>query len=847
MKLIGLRRSWCVVGIGLLPMISGCAESFRARSPEELRQQVADSKKTLVPPPGPELQPKATGMDRAWQWHMLRMRDEHGKIDPGVFARAVVEREALVAATAAEIADRGFGQRDGGLSRTRWVSRGPENVGGRTRCLSIDPRNTNIMIAGAVGGGIWRSVNGGTTWANVNDYMESIAICCIARDPSNPDVLYAGTGEGVFNGDAIGGYGIYKSTNNGVTWSLLPATAGWDTVNRIAVCPTNPNFLLASKRYGGIQRSNDGGNTWTNPLWAQGSFFVAFDPVDGRKAVATIIDYDFGRGDWVHRALWSGNYGGTWFVSTGPLSAVYGFGSRLELAIAPSSPSTVYAANGADGKIYRSTDGGRSYTVRTTSGSTGSSWYTCPIWVSPTDPNFVVAGGGAIVKSTDGGVNLTQISDGYILTEQPHPDIQFFTSDPGYNGTSNKKFWVTSDGAMAFTPDITVATTSGGGGNNWSSKYRTYRTTQFYGAVGHGPSGRIVGGTQDNGTLVLDVGSDDARLPYGGDGGFCAIDPTDNRYIYGEYINLIVHRSTNGGFSSGNITNGLADAGNAANFIAPIVLDQRNPNVLYGGGRSLWRTRNAKAGTPTWSAVKPAGTDNISAIAVSYTNNAVVWVGQNNGEVYRTTNGTNNTPTWLTVDDNTGANPFPNRFVTRIYIDPANEQTVFVSLGGWAQDNLWKTTNSGATWTALGATGPRKLPQIPIYSIARHPQRPEYLYVSTEMGVYASSDGGLNWSASNEGPANTRVDEINFLTGGSTVLLAATHGRGLWTADIRLCDADFNGDGFLDGFDYDDFIACFESASSCPPEKSADYNGDDFVDGFDYDDFVAAFEAGCSS
>lgn len=843
MKRIGSPWLWCATSALSVALVSGCAD--HARSPEELRRQVAASKAELVPPPGPTLQPKATGMDRAWQWHQLRMRDENGVILPGVFAQAVVQREALVAASTGQ-PNGDLSARDGGLSRARWVSRGPDNVGGRTRCVSIDPRNSSRMIAGAVGGGLWRSNDTGVTWQLVDDYMASIAICCLARDPANPDVLYAGTGEGFFNGDAIGGYGIYKSTNNGLNWTLLPATAGWDTVNRITVCPTNSNFLLAAKRYGGIMRSMDGGNTWSNPLWAQGSFYVAYDPVDGRKAVATIIDYDFSRGDWVHRALWSGNYGGSWFASTGPLSGVFGFGSRLELAYAPSSPSIVYAASAGDGKIYRSTDGGRTYAARTTSGSTGSSWYTCPIWVSPTDPDLVLAGGYHIMKSTDGGVTLNQISDGYILTEQPHPDIQSFASDPGYNGTTNKKFWVTSDGALAFTPDITIASASGGGNNNWSSKYRSYRTTQFYGAVGHGPSGRIVGGTQDNGTLVIDPSSDDARLPYGGDGGFCAIDHTDPQYIYGEYINLIVHRSTNGGFSSGNITNGLADAGVAANFIAPIVLDPRNPNVLYGGGRSLWRSRNVKAGTPTWSSVKPAGTDNISAIAIAPSNNAVVWVGQNNGEVYRTTSATQSVPVWNTVDNNAASNPFPNRYVTRILIDPADEQTVYVALGGWSPDNLWKTTNSGATWTGLSGTGNRRLPSIPIYGLARHPQRADFLYVSTEMGVYASSDGGQTWSASNEGPANTRVDEINFLTGGSTILLAATHGRGMWTADIRLCDADFNGDGFLDGFDYDEFVACFESGGiDCPPGRNADFNADGFVDGFDYDEFVGAFETGC--
>lgn len=843
MEQSGRRWLWCAVGALAVSVSAGCVE--HARSPEEMRQLVSgpgsgrDARESL------RVGPKTTGAQDAWAWHQMRMRDENGVILPGVFERAVEQRDALVAASA-DAPEEEFSRRDGGLSRALWASRGPDNVGGRTRCLSIDPRSSSRMIAGAMGGGFWRSNDSGATWQLIDDYMASIAICCLARDPANPDVLYAGTGEGYVNGDAIGGYGIYKSTNNGVSWTLLPATAGWYSVNRISVCPTNSSFLLAACRPGGIRRSIDGGATWATAKFAQGAFCVEYDPNDGRRAVASVLDYDNARGTWYSRVMWSGNYGGTWFNTTGPLAAVDRFDSRLELAFARSSPGTVYAANSIDGKVYRSTDSGRSYVARTMTGAIDANGNCTAIWVSPTDPDLVITGGGHIMKSTDGGLTLSPISDGYILTEQPHPDIQSFVADPGYNGTTNKKFWVTSDGAMAFTPDITAATTTSGGINNWSSKYRTYRTTQFYSAVGHGPTGRIVGGSQDNGTLVLDSSSDNARLTFGGDGGYCAIDHTDPRYIYGEFIYLAVHRSTNGGFGSAYITNGLADAGVAANFIAPILLDPSNPNVLYGGGRSLWRTRNAKTGgSPAWSSVKPAGTDNISAIAVAPTNSAVIWVGQNNGEVYRTTTGTQSAPAWISVDNNAGTSPLPNRFVTRILIDPTDERTVYLSLGGWSPDNLWKTTDAGATWMQLSGTGERRLPSLPIYGIARHPQRAEYLYVGTELGVYASGDGGRTWSASNEGPANTRVEDVNFLTGGSTVLLAATYGRGLWTADIRLCNADFNGDGFLDGFDYDDFIACFELPLDCPPGKTADYNGDGFVDGFDYEDFVTAFDAGC--
>src|SRR5262249_10608464 len=200
-------------------------------------------------------------------------------------------------------------------------------------------------------------------------------------------------GEGFFNSDAIGGAGIYKSTDAGETWTLVPSTSGFDNVCRIAVHPTNPSIILVSKRYGGILRSIDGGNSWSTRYSAQGSFFVAFDPTDGSKAIASVIDYDSVLSTWFHRAMWSSDAGQTWNISTGGLSRVDGFSSRIELAYARSNTSIVYANCAMGGVVWRSADGGHSYVQQTTTGSCGSSWYACPIWVDPTNPATVVVGG----------------------------------------------------------------------------------------------------------------------------------------------------------------------------------------------------------------------------------------------------------------------------------------------------------------------------------------------------------------------------------------------------------------------------------------------------------------------
>lgn len=719
--------------------------------------------------------PKASGPDRAYQWRRLARLDEHGEIRPGSFQRALAQREAMIAHQAQVTL--GSAPRNAGINALSWRERGPQNIGGRTRSLVIHPTQTNRMWAGAVSGGIWYSEDGGYQWRPVNDTMKNLAIGSMAIAPSDPNIMYAGTGEGVFNGDAIGGVGIFKSTDGGATWNFLTSTTGWDTVVSIAVHPTNPNIVLVGKRYGGILRTINGGASFATVYGAQGGYDVNFNPSNGSQCVASVIDYNFTTGEWFHRALWSGSTGSSWTTAPG-LDYRNDFGWRISLEYARSSPNIVYGSCG-DGKIYKSTDGGKNYTMATASGSTQNSWYCGLLWVDPTNPNVLVTGGGNVVRSTDGGVTIQDISGGYINTIDPHPDIQFAVADPGFNGGSNRRVYITTDGSTYRTDDIYAAT----GGDGWARLDNTYRTTQFYGAAGNGTTGRIYGGTQDNGSLLLDPASDLATVPFGGDGGFCAIDTADHNYIYGEYITLQIHRSTNGGASAGYITSGLTDAGTNANFIAPFILDPNTNTRMLAGGRSLWRSNNVKNTTPTWAAIKPAGDDNISAIAVAKGNSSIVWVAQNNGKIFKTTNGLVTNPTWTTIDDNASANPLPNRYVTRLVIDPANPSIVYAALGGFSTDNLWRTTDGGLTWTDITGSGATGLPDAPIRGVARHPTKAGWLYVGTEIGIFASTDDGATWSTSNDGPANVSVDEVVFMSN-STTLLAATHGRGLFTANI---------------------------------------------------------------
>ncbi len=786
---------------------------------------------------GPIKLERATNPDEAMRWRRLHWVDEDGRIPEDGLRRAIEQRNATFEHAIASL-PRSRSQSMG----SGWVERGPYNVGGRTRSLIVHPNDPNRIWAGAVSGGIWYSDDAGASWSPADDWLPNLAICCLTLDPADPTVLYAGTGEGFFNGDAIGGAGIYKSTDDGETWSQLPSTADWDNVNRIAVSPDDSNVLLAAKRYGGIQRSTDGGVTWTNPQWAQGSFYVAFHPTDGSKAIAHLIDWDWDLARWYHHVVYSADGGVTWHGAAG-LAYVPGFGSRIELTYAPSQPNIVYASVATDGgKIWRSTDGGHSYTLRTISGQSGVSWYANPIWVDPADPDVLVTGGFNFYRSTDGGATLQQISSGYIMTQQPHVDNHFIVEDPGYDGLTNRRVYVCTDGGVWRTDDIYTASTNSG----WEPIDAGYRTVQYYGAAGDGPSDLIVGGTQDNGTLRIAPGSTTANLTFGGDGGFCAVDWTDPDYVYGEYINLRIHRSTDGGLSASYLFDGIADAGERANFIAPFILDPNDPNTLLAGGESLWRSTNVKATQPDWTAIRGPGSAYISAIAVAVGDSDIIWVGQNDGGVSRTSTGTAANPTWWPVDDNGAADPLPDRYVTRVVIDPDDADTVYVSFGGFSGENLWKTIDGGQSWTDITGSGAAGLPDAPIRGVARHPhpRRADWLYVGTEVGVFTSTDSGQTWSTNNDGPALVSVDELVFMHD-STTLLAATHGRGIFTLETgNPLSFDFDDDGDIDGDDYLAFDSCFTGEGGGPVGidcQAGDGDGDGDVDCDDWSGFELAW------
>lgn len=715
--------------------------------------------------------PERSAVTAVRQRHFARLSAD-GTMPEGALLRAKQQRDALLDSQGAGIA----------LSPGDWSYFGPGNIGGRIRSILIHPTNPSTIWLGSVGGGIWKSTDGGASWRAIDDFLPALGIGCMALDPTNPSRLLAGTGEGFFetvegssNTAALRGAGIYSSVDGGETWQVLASTLTPDfyLVTRLHIDPVDPATIVASTSTG-LHRSTDGGATWSRP-WSGWAYDVKANPNNRLELVAGVHD---GPG-----VLWSGDGGQTWTAATG----IGGF-HRCELAWAKSANGTVFAgASNSSGRIlvYRSTDFGHTWS-RMTSGSGISTYeaYNSTLWVDPTNASRLVLGGVYVYRSTDSGVTLTRVFNNM------HPDFHTVVSHPGYNGSSNRRVYFGHDGGISTTSDVL--------GSSYSDLNNGLGITQFYGVAVNDASGVILAGAQDNGTLRYTGNPNAWSDRIGGDGIFCASDPTDPNYFYGGYYYSRIFRSSDGGASFSDISNGITDRDSAtnSNFIAYFTLDPNNPNRMLACARRLWRSNSVK-GTPGWTIIKPPianqpGGDegpprahmngnppyNISTCTVAKGNSDVIWVGHNNGQVYKTTNGTAASPSWQQV----GQGTLPQRWVGRIVIDPADHDRVYVAFLGWEADNIWRTTDGGATWTQITGAANRRIPSAPVSALALDPNRPGRLFAGTDIGVFTTWDDGATWSVESQGPGTVAIDELVWRN--ATTLVAATHGRGVWQAVV---------------------------------------------------------------
>lgn len=690
-----------------------------------------------------------------------------------------------------------------------WSELGPDNIGGRTRSIVIDPNDSDRLYSGGVGGGVWRSTNGGASWHPTDDLMGNLAICSLVMSPNDSSRILAGSGEGFGNNDAIQGDGIFETADSGDSWTVLAATSNdpdFRFVNDLVYSADGTVLFAATNT--GIHRSVDDGQSWRRAFSGViGN--IRTHPDDPLKAIAGTIGAGL--------ALFTTDGGQSWQAAQRPPGSGR---RRVQVCFAAADPMIAYASVEAPtSELWRSTDGGASYSAQTRlSGGAPvaflgqQGWYDNIIWAGdPTDADLVLVGGIDLWRSTDGGDHLAQISTWWD-NRAAHADHHAIVADPGYNGTTNRRVYFGNDGGVARADDVRTV------GNNaiapfvngWVKLNNGYAVTQFFYGAGHIGTSTIIGGTQDNGSLRrTPSGGSSWNTFFGGDGGACASDQRDSQIWYGEYVYLNIFRNENGGADrngsdpiSGRFWDGfrrqwrwksepfvITDCRDqAAQFIAPFVLDPNDSDRLLGGARSLWlstdpRTPNTTVSGPTWSTIKdPIGftrSRTITALAVADGSSDVIVVGYANGEIHLSLDGRSTAPSWVRVDQP----PMPSgRQCLGVTIDPDDHDIIYATFGGYTAGNFWKTIDGGQNWVDLSGT----LPSAPIRSATLHPQRSLWVYVATEVGVFASEDGGHTWSATNQGPADVACRDLFWL---GCDLVLATHGRGMFQIDLTISNA----------------------------------------------------------
>lgn len=706
-----------------------------------------------------------------------------------------------------------------------WTSLGPGNIGGRSRALVIDPRAPRTMFAAGVAGGVWKTTDGGMSWRPLDDLMANLAVSSLAMDPADSDIVYAGTGEGYFNTDAVRGAGIFKTRDGGLTWNRLPSTATPDFyyVNDLVISATRPRRIYAATRTG-VWRSRDGGATWTrvlDPRAHGGCLDLALRTDRGSDVLLASCGTREGTAA-VWRNAEAERKGGWSRVLTEP-----GMG-RTSLAIAPSDQDVVYALASSNRKgryhwgllaVFRSDDGGRTWSERVRNDDPrkldtllltnpafalgkrcfglpanefyNQGWYDNVIAVDPADPDRVWAGGIDLFRSDDGGRSWALMSYwwGSVREHYVHADQHVIAFHPRYNGTTVKTMFVGNDGGIFRTRDARargVATEQGvcnpaNGKFEWTDLNNGYGVTQFYAGAAYPDGDTYFGGTQDNGTVrgTLAGGADWQTL-LSGDNGFAAVNPDDTDILYSAYTYTSLMKSTDGETFFAADT-GLAGARGFL-FIAPYAMDPSDPDRLWAGGAALWRTDDGAAAWRPASAPLPGENVSVSAIAISPSDPDRVLAGTSTGAVHGTTEA-------RTAGGGTvwpGSKP-RDGFVSSVAFDPQDPDVAYATYSTFGGVHVWKTADGGATWTGLDGTGEGALPDLPVNAVAVDPADPRRLFLGTDLGVFVSTDGGERWAVENTGFANVVTSKLVVLENpdGSRTLFAFTHGRGVWRVPVR--------------------------------------------------------------
>ncbi|MGE0043064.1 MAG: hypothetical protein AB7H88_17645 [Vicinamibacterales bacterium] len=742
---------------------------------------------------------------------------------------------------------RGGAAASGATLLDAWEPLGPGNIGGRTRVVAFHPQRHDTVFAAGVSGGVWRSDDAGANWRPLGDGLANLAVNALAIDPADPDVMFAGTGEGFLREEIRGtglplrGGGVFVTRDGGTTWTLAAGTATPDFywVNDLAIGHGDSPRLYAATR-SGVWRSADRGETWERLLTSEvrgGCLDLAMRPDrPGDELFASCGSFDQAS---VFRFADAAGGGAAEVVLSEP-----GMG-RTSLAIAPSAPDIIYALSASNDPgpsdqyeqgllaIYRSDRGGAAgtWTPRVTNDDPlklptlmlsnpysatfldcnpgprnansyiGMGWYANVIAVDPKDPDRVWAAGVDWFRSDDGGQTWGLASYWWTARGDPsfvHADQHVIAFHPDYDGEGNQIAIVGSDGGPFRTANARArvaagsraACDAGSGEVAWEALSHGYGVTQFYHGLPFADGERFLAGAQDNGSIY----GSDARGPndwvtvLGGDGGYVAVDPGNPDVFYAESQWANFRRTRDGGFTWSNATAGLDAA--TADTLGP------DANYLFitplvmdpARATRLWTGGDYLYRTDTGAALwRKASTKLPDAGRTS-----ALAVSPVDSDLVAA--GTDKGDVLVTAAGTAAteatewaATRARDGWVTSVTWAPDDADTLYATYGNFGGRHVWVSRDRGATWASLDGEGDQALPDIPVHSLVVDPDDPARLYLGTDLGVFVSTTGGGAWMTESTGfgPVVTEWLALIRTTAGDKRLFAFTHGRGAWRVTLR--------------------------------------------------------------
>ncbi|HKS09841.1 MAG TPA: hypothetical protein VJS13_09865 [Pyrinomonadaceae bacterium] len=699
------------------------------------------------------------------------------------------------------------------FSRLEWRSIGPANMGGRIADIEGVPGDPNVVYVASASGGLWKTTNGGVTWKPIFERQGTISIGDIALAPGNPDVVWVGTGESAVRNSVSFGDGVYKSTDGGKTWQHM-GLKETERISAIAINPQNPDIVyigalghaFGPNEERGVFMTTDGGKTWNKTLYIDNQHGVAdleIDPTNPNILYAGM--WSFERKPWTHRSgsenggVYKSIDGGrTWNKLTNGLPKLMG---RIGVRVAPSNPNVVYViVESKDGTLYRSDDRGETFKMVSKNDDIVSrGFYYTKVRVDPTNENHIFAVASTLFTSVDGGKTFRSI------TGRTHIDFHALWLDP----KNPKRMWNGQDGGIAVTYD---------GGESWEAVYNI-PLGQFYQihADNRTPFYYIMGGLQDNGSWTgpsrtrepAGIMNDDWRMVSFGDGFYMINHPDDpEQYLSESQGGDIVWTDFRTREQQSINPWGRGSGGGPAagqkyrfNWNSPIVFSAHDKTTVFLAGNVVFKSPDFGK---TWEQISPDLTTNdpeklkdaggpiafenstaeyhstIISIAESPVQRGQIWVGTDDGNLQVTTDGGKN---WKNIiADVPGV--AKNSPVSHVEPSRINANTAYVSFDRHMFDDfrpyIFRTNDGGKTWS--GITG--NLPAKAYVQIVREdPKNTNLLYAGTELGLFASYNGGKDWLALNlKNLPNVSVHDI-LIHPRENDLILATHGRSIWIFD----------------------------------------------------------------